>query len=234
MIFTFNPPPVHEDFLFRKLMIGSIFGLICISGILAALFPRHCSQIFKFWKTVHSREHSGAAKLASHSGSFALNGHHPNCEGFSAHVFQINSRTFCTACTGLLLGGVIAFIGTALYFFGNLPVEEGGPWLIWVGVLGVGSGLFQFRAKASYVRLSLNVFFVVGAFLVLVGLDELTQNLFGDLFLVSLSVLWLFTRISLSQWDHERICYVCNEDTCEFRRGGLVSGAKPVESASQN
>lgn len=233
IMLAFNPPIAQESFLFRKLMIGSIFGLICISGILAALFPKHCSGMFEFWKA-EKHGHPNVKNFASHGTSFTLNGHHPDCEGFSAHVFRLNNRTFCTACTGLFLGGVIALIGTALYFFGGLHVEEGSSLLVWVGVLGAGFGLFQFKVKTSFVRLFLNVFFVLGAFLALVGIDELAQNVFADLFLVSLSVLWLSTRISLSHWDHKRICYACNEDACKFRRSRLISRAKTVESTNKN
>ncbi|NIR87607.1 hypothetical protein GWO13_08650 [Candidatus Bathyarchaeota archaeon] len=129
----------------------------------------------------------------------------------------MKKRTFCIACTGLFLGGLVSLVGTALYFFGDLRVEQNSLLLVWVGVLGVGSGLFQFKVKRKIIRLFLNFYFVLGAFLVLVGIDELVQSVFLDLFLVSLSVLWLVTRISLSQWDHKRICYTCNLDFCKFR-----------------
>jgi len=213
IMLAFNPPMVQENFPLRKPMIGSIFGLLCILGVLAAFFPKQCSTMFE--------EKSGqpnAKNFASHGTSPTLHGHHPDCEGFSAHVFRVNNRTFCTACTGLLLGGLIALAGNALYFFGNSHVGKNSFLVVLGGVLGVGFGLFQFKAKRSFIRLSLNTSFVLGAFLILAGIDELAKSVFVDLFLVSLSVLWLFTRISLSYWDHKRICYLCNSDTCKFRK----------------
>jgi len=51
--------------------------------------------------------------------------------------------------------------------------------------------------------------FVFGAFLVLVGIDALAENLFVDLFLTVLISFWILTRIQLSQWDHSRICRDC-------------------------
>jgi hypothetical protein len=210
---TVYPPRVHENLLWRKPLIGSIFGLICVFGILAVFFPRQCSRVFDFGKKKPSRPYLG--KSASHEASSTLQGHHPDCGNFAAHVFRIGDKTFCAACTGLLLGGLLSIVGTLLYFFSNWRVEQSSFLMVWMGVLGVGLGLFQFKFR-SFVRLFLNTFFAFGAFLLLIGVDELVRSVTVDLFLVALTLFWLFTRISLSQWDHERICYACKVATCEF------------------
>ncbi len=92
--------------------------------------------------------------------------------------------------------------------------------------MGVGFGLFQFKFR-SFVRFLLNIFFVFGTFFILIGVDKLVHNAIVDLFLVAVTLLWLLTRISLSQWDHERICCVCKVATCQFadekEEGELVS-----------
>jgi len=210
---TVYPPKVHENLLWRKPLIGSIFGLICIFGILTVFSPTKCSRIFDSRKKKPSRPYP--SKFVSHGTSSTLQGHHPDCKNFVAHVFRIGDKTFCAACTGLLLGGVLALVGTFLYFFSNWRVEQNSFLLAWVGVLGVGIGLFQFKFR-SLIRLSLNVFFVLGTFSILIGVDKLVHSVTVDLFLVALILFWLFTRISLSQWDHERICYTCKVATCEF------------------
>jgi len=213
-ITAFYPPVVGESFLLRKPIVGSIFGSICILGILAAFFPKHCSGVFDFRKD-EKGSRSYLNQFASHGTSITVKGHHPGCESFSTHVFRMGNRTFCTACTGLLLGGLSALAGTILYFFGNWRVEQGSFLLVWVGILGVGFGLFQFKFR-GIVRLFLNAFFAFGAFLILIGVDELVRSVTVDLFLVALTFFWLFTRISLSQWDHRKICYACKVATCEF------------------
>ncbi len=151
-------------------------------------------------------------------------------------MFRIGGKTFCAACTGLFLGGLSALIGIPLYFFSNWCVEHNGSLLVWVGVLGVGFGLFQFRFR-SFARLFLNMFFVLGTFFVLIGIDKLVHSVAVDLFLVALTAFWLFTRISLSQWDHERICYACKIAACEFadvKKGGrLGSAAEAVEGSGK-
>jgi len=209
---TVYPPRVHENLLWRKPLIGSIFGLICVFGILAVFYPIQCLRIFDFGKKKPSRLYLD--KFASH-GTSPLQGHHPDCENFAAHVFRIGDKTFCAACTGLLLGGLLALAGTLLYFFSSWRVDQSSSLVVWVGVLGVGFGLFQFKFR-SFVRLFLNIFFVLGTFFILIGVDKLVHSVTVDLFLVALTVFWLFTRISLSQWDHERICYTCKVATCEF------------------
>jgi len=162
--------------------------------------------------------------FAFHGTHSIAQGHHPDCEKFSAHVLRIGDRRFCAACTGLLLGGLISLVGAFLYFFIDWSVGESSLQIVFVGLVGVSFGLFQFKVKRSVVRLVLNSFFVLGALLLLVGINELAQSVFTDLFLVILVVFWLFTRISLSQWNNWRICYTCNVDSCEFRISGKIRG----------
>lgn len=214
VMLAINPPMIQESPLWRKPVIGAIFGLICVLGIVAVFFPKQCSAMFRLAKG-DGETSSNAYAIASHGISPTLQGHHPDCEGFSAHVIRINSKTFCAACTGLLLGTLMALAGATLYFFGDWHIEQNGLLAVFVGALGVGFGLFQLKFR-SFVRLLLNVFFVLGVFFVLVGIDKLTQSLFIDLFLVVLTVFWLFTRILFSQWDHWRICYTCRTP-CEIR-----------------
>lgn len=209
------PPVTRESFVWRKPLVGSVFGLICILGILAVFFPKQCSGMFDF-VTKGKREDSAVDRFAFHGASSTMRGHHPDCRNFSHHVFQIGNRTFCTACTGLLLGGFAAFVGTFLYFFGDLYIEQNSLLLVWIGILGVGFGLFQVVARRTLIRLFLNTFFVLGSFLILMGIDELAQNVFADIFLILLAVFWLYTRIMISEWDHRVICYVCDASSCEF------------------
>ncbi len=201
-----------EDPVWRKPLIGSFFGLVCALGIIAAFYP-NCFHIFKI-----RREERYEPKI-SRGGSFAVRGHHPDCGKFSAHVFQIDNRAFCASCMGLLFGALIALTGTIAYFFNGWHLGQG-SFLVIVGILGVVFGLLQFpllKNRRSFIRFFLNAFFVFGTFLILIGIDALIHSLSVDLFVVTLSVFWLFTRISLSQWDHNRICQSC-KPACGFHR----------------
>jgi hypothetical protein len=221
VMLAINPPMTQESVPWRKPIIGLIFGSICVLGITAVFLPKQCSAIFHLAKR-EKNTNSSANDLASHGRSPTLRGHHPDCEGYSAHVIRINNKTFCAACTGLLLGGLIALIGTALYFFGDWHIEQNSVLAVFVGALGVGFGLLQLKFR-SFVRLLLNALFVLGNFSVLIGIDTLTQSILVDSFLVVLTVFWLFTRILLSQWDHWRICYTCRIP-CEIRTSEKKEG----------
>jgi len=207
LLFALNPPITYENFFWRKPLVGSVFDLICILGIFAAFFPKKCSEAFHFRRK--------ETIFTSHQTFTTSKGHHPNCKEFSAHVIHISNHTLCAACTGLLLGALIALTGTAFYFFGGWRMEEMSFPVVLIGVIGVTLGFFQIKSR-GFIRMLLNIFFVLGAFLILAGIDELTQSLFLDLFLIILIVFWVLTRIQLSRWDHWRICSSC-KSPCEVQ-----------------
>lgn len=207
LILALYPPSIQENFLWRKPLIGLVFSLVCVLGIFAAFFPRCCSQAFHF----RTAEKSLSADVVS----VALKGHHPDCGKFSAHVINLSEHSLCAACTGLSLGAFVALIGSAFFFFGAWQINEMSFPVVVTGVAGMLLGFLQLKFR-GFVRLSLNTLFVLGAFLILIGIDELVHSLFVDLFLIVLIVFWLLTRIMLSQWDHSRTCQNC-ESPCEIR-----------------
>jgi hypothetical protein len=137
-----------------------------------------------------------------------LAGHHPDCAGFSSHVIQIRNRTLCAACTGLFIGASIDLIGITVHFFSKWNIGISSLAAVFIGTVGVTLGFLQLIFN-GFCRLTFNIVFVVGAFLILAGIDEITQSLLIDLFLLSLVVFWIWTRIILSRFDHWRICSNC-------------------------
>jgi hypothetical protein len=215
VIIGFSLPLNYEYFLFRKPIIGSAFGLLCILGMMAVLLPKECSKIFYCKKDI-TREESISSNNASFIfGLRIVHGHHPGCENFSSHEFRIKGKTFCTGCTGLLIGALISLFGAIIYFSSNLSIPT---FFMIIGVPGVALGLILplLNLKQTVLRLLINAFFIFGVFLMLIGIDSLVQSIFVDLFLISLSIFWLFTRISFSQWNHRRICHEC-ENKCRLK-----------------
>jgi hypothetical protein len=214
LVLALNPPLAQENLLWRKPLIGSFFTLICVLGIIAAFSPMKCSGAFHLPKREKPAISEPGASESSRR-SVTLKGHHLDCGRFSAHVISVDKHVFCAACTGLLLGALIVLVGTGFYFFGGLGVGWFGFSAVLIGQVGIVLGFVQFRF-GGYVRLSLNAFFVLGAFLTLVGVDGVAGNVFLDLYLIVLIVFWLVTRILISQWDHWRICYTCGL-ACELK-----------------
>ncbi|PVX27166.1 MAG: hypothetical protein CW716_03735 [Candidatus Bathyarchaeum sp.] len=207
------PPTVTSVFLWRKPIIGTSFAILCVLGVLAVIFPRKCSGLLEPKKRNNV---TSSANYRSHESSIGFEGHHPTCGKYSAHVFQLLGKTKCAACVGLLFGALLALTGSFFYFFVGLIVSDYSFILVILGAVGTLIGLFQFAFRGLF-RLLANSVFVVSALLVLVSVDATVGGLFFDLFVVCLIVFWLFTRISLSKWDHRRICSVCDAENCSAR-----------------
>jgi len=227
VILAFSPTATL-NFVYRKPMIGSIFGMVCILGILAVFSPRKCSNIF-YCQKEDSIDSSKRGYLNANKKSFVfdlkiVHKHHPSCENFSSHEFQIGKKSYCVGCTGLLFGALISLFGTIIYFSNSWQIIQESLFFIGIGISGVSSGLLApfFNLRRKTLRFSLNVIFIFGMFSILIWGDTLAQSLFIDLFLISLSVFWLFTRISLSQWNHQRICNACGIQ-CELSRNNKDS-----------
>ena len=222
-LFTVNPPVSQEDFVWRKPVVGSIFASVCALGSLAVFFPNACSRGFNFGKGERRQGwFSFSFKrgfVTSKSNSSVLRGHHPTCDCFASHVFDLGGRAFCATCSGLFLGALVALVGVVVYFFGNWQIGQDAFWVVWVGMLGVTLGLLQspfLKVQRSFVRVFSGALLAAGTFLILVVVDEMARNFFLDVFLVFLTVFWLVTRISLSQWEHEKICSTCSSASCEL------------------
>jgi hypothetical protein len=224
-------PASQENFFWRKPLIGSIFSLICISGLITVFFPERCSEALYLHETERPKDQKDK-NPSIRTTPIILKGHHPACGRFSAHTVRIGVHVYCAACAGLLLGAIIAFAGAGLYFFAGLNSEQLGISTVLIGQAGLILGFIQFKFR-GYARLISNAFFVFAAFLTLTGIDRLVKNTFIDVYVIFLVIFWLWTRIMISEWDHLRICYACQQN-CEDKRkmDALVSSAHPVKSAS--
>jgi hypothetical protein len=70
------------------------------------------------------------------------------------------------------------------------------------------------KLSTGVTRFFASILFVVGSFLLLVGIDGAVKNTSIDLFFVALSVLWIMTKIALSQRDHQQTCSQCTTESC--------------------
>ena len=151
-------------------------------------------------------------------------GHHPDCGRFSAHTIRFKGNSYCAACTGLLMGGVVAMIVTALYFFFGLNAGSVSFPAVLVGQLGLASGLTQFKFR-NWTRSAANLLFVLGSSFMLIGVDQLVGSVFVDIYVSGLIVLWILTRVMISQSDHRRICLSCGFSCGTERKVGVLASA---------
>lgn len=223
--FVAFPPPVRESPPWGRPVVGAVFALVCVLGISAVFFPAGCSRAIGHERVRSSTgpglEKSGSEPSASNLMGLRLtHGHHPPCDRFASHEFHVAGKSFCTGCAGLLTGALAVLIGTGLYFFTGWQIDRS-VYAIFIapGILGVFLALLQFHVfnvQRTALRLLINAFFVMSTFLILIGLDLLLHSLTLNLVVISFSVFWLYARISLSNWDHERICSSC-QVPCNLR-----------------
>lgn len=203
---------------FKTPLIGTAFAVICILGIIAGIFPSHCSRSGKK-KTRTSPEESPRDFLPTNIGQIQKRGHHPTCDHYSGHVLRIHTRILCAGCTGLISGAIIALIGTILFFFGNVQFVYP-MFIFWLGWFFTAIGLGQhyiYRAlniELGVARFLVNVLFVVGPFLLLATLIQFTDSLVLGTYLLVLILYWIFTRILMSRRSHKRICAQCGATNC--------------------
>jgi len=229
LLMVVYPPTTAQDFFWRKPLVGSIFLLICAWGSLTAVSPRKCSM-------AHETQIGRALIDSDVKTGFPVSseGHHPGCGGFSAHIIRFRGTRYCAACTGLFIGGVIAMIVTSLYFFFGLSAGPVSFPAVLVGQLGLVSGLMQFKLK-GWTRSAANVLFVLGSSLMLIGVDQLVGSVFVDTYVIGLVMLWILTRVMISQWDHRRICLSCGFScTTESKVRVLPSATQPVQGADDD
>lgn len=206
------PPKVSADLFLRKPLIGSTFIAICAAGAAAALYPGKCSTSFD--THVPKAKSIQESKIVSTVGSKA---HHPDCGRFSAHTIRFRSTAYCAACTGLAVGASLAVAMSVAYFFFGLSLAMFSIPYVAIGLLGPLVGFIQFTFK-GLVRVAANAFFVFGSSLIVIGIDQHLGSFFVDLYMICLVVFWIMTRIIVSQWDHSRICLICNYQCSEKKR----------------
>lgn len=236
-VLTFSAPPSEVISSRQRITVGSIFGVICLLGIVAGVFPSRCSRMLHFQERGGSRPASQAKQKIVRKKDFTFEGHHPGCEDFSAHVFRLGGEKYCAGCTGLVAGAVISLLGTLVFFSTEIVLGDVGALVFWFGFVGVVLGLLQHplsRKRGAGVHVLLNVAFVLGAFLLLIGIDGIASNMFLESYFLALVFYWILTRILLSQQEHGRICRACGLESClYFEKRGLTPASlgDPIDGA---
>ncbi|MFW9868660.1 MAG: hypothetical protein ACFFEL_03450 [Candidatus Thorarchaeota archaeon] len=208
-----NPPGLVS----QPQIVGLIFITICVLGSIAGVRPSSFSRQFPRILKKDEVRNSEGFDLVQHKP--ILRGHHYSCDLFSDHVILIGNNVFCAGCTGLTTGAVLATIGSLAYFFFNISFSSG--WVQFgIGFSCVFIGLVQHQfyrilsIKTGFFRFVLNVIFVFGSFLVLVGANQITGNLTVDFYILCVILLWILNRIMMSKSEHERICLQCDDESC--------------------
>jgi hypothetical protein len=209
ILITGSSSMMQETF-WRRPLLGTLFSVECILGIFLGIYPSKFSEL-------HDRKAQSAHHILDPDIKYI--GHHPPCGRFSGHILILRNRGLCAGCTGLVIGAVFSILGTIFYFLLDFPFPVDPVWLFILGVIGVSFGLLQYQLfnwGGSILHMLINIYLVFGVFLLLWAIDILTKNWIIELYLIILSVLWIITRIKLSQVDHRKTCGNCRTSECRF------------------
>lgn len=180
--------------------------------MLASVYPSRCSEFPRFKK---KEIYENGNKLSEKK----FEGHHPDCDVFSGHIFYFMGKKYCAGCTGLFIGALIAVIGTIVYYFYGIIANS--SFIFGLGTVLVFISLIQnilYNVNVNVLKFIFNLFLVLGSFMILVGINENTNNLFIEIYFLILVIIWILDRISSSEKNHILICTECGmESSCNYK-----------------
>jgi hypothetical protein len=185
----------------RQSLVGVLFSVICLLGVAAVFYPSKCRGIFQ-------RTQNPLFQVGKPFSPIRIRGHHPDCQNFAGNRIRLGQRELCAACSGLLIGAIIAWVSTVLQFFFGLSVVWASVWLLVLGEVGMVLGLAQIKF-AGVAKVVVNVVFVVGSFVTLAEADVLGGSMLVDAFVLGLIMFLLWLRILLSERNNRLTCQTC-------------------------
>jgi hypothetical protein len=185
---------------FRRPLVGALYSAVCILGIIAVFYPSKCRMMFK-------KPNVSPHPMKKHS-TAVFRGHHPDCDNFSSNRIIIKGSVFCSACSGLLIGAILAIAWVFLFSLGFFDFGTESLWILAVGEVLMLVGLAQIK-MSDYIKMAMNALFVVGSAISLGVADLTAQNFLIDVYVLGLIVFMLWFRILLSEWKNKRMCLAC-------------------------
>lgn len=216
LVFYTQSPGIYY---FKRELILSVFILICLLGMVAAVSPSRCTELL-FIKKNQKFEWKVSEKDSGDIGK-NFKGHHPDCDNFKTHTFNLIGMKYCAGCSGLFIGALIAVIGTIIYYFYGIPDAYGGWLIFFTGFIIVLVYLLQdllLDINLNLAKFFFNMLLVMGSFMILIGINELNSSIFIQFFFLALVFIWILGRIAGSEKKHNEICDECTtKTTCNYK-----------------
>ena len=205
LIALFAKLKINTVIWYDKLFLIVIIIIGCIIGYTVAFRPGYFRKYTK--TTKHAEKKQIKIKRRRE-------GHHPDCNKFQNHTILIHEKKICTGCLGLSIGCIMAILLAIIYL--NFDITWSSMILYFFILIGLILIFLSYietilPRKHQIFHIISNIALVLGFFLVTIGIFEITGNKIYGLLGVILSVLWLDTRIQLSNWRHSLICSKCTE-----------------------
>ncbi|UCG69393.1 MAG: hypothetical protein JSV09_16735 [Thermoplasmata archaeon] len=206
LVSRFNQSEEGTIGFFDRLLVGGAFIFCCVFGLSLSLRPNWVRRLRKHERYGGHVPESQTTKRHK--------GHHPDCRGFEGHTLVFYDSTLCAGCTGLAIGSLISILLTILSL--GLSIDSSNSilyLLVSLGLIFIALNYIEILIpiRKAYAHLIGNIFLIIGFFLVIIGVFELTGSSAYGLLAVIFSFLWLDTRVQLSTWKHTDICENCTE-----------------------
>lgn len=188
------------EFAGRRIVVGFIYGFICLGGMFAAFLPGPCSRLVGVRRSAERYPRGLDARATKIFGILLLHGHHPlGDESSTTHELWFRGRSFCASCFGLLAGAIMSLTAIVVFLFSDWADGYLAHFLYFLGLGGVALGLVPaLLGVGARTRFVLGMIFVTGTCVMLIAMDAATANLTADLLVVLLALFWLISRISSS------------------------------------
>jgi len=196
-----SPNLQTEQSPLRRPLMSAVYSVVCIVGIVAVFYPGKCRLMFQKPDVLPNANNPSSQAVQ-------FSGHHPDCGKFSGNRVTVRGSVFCAACSGLLVGAIVAMGGVVLFSLGFFSPDAGSLWVLSAGEVLMLLGLAQVK-MIGYVKMAVNALFVVGSFITLVAADFAGQSWLVDGYVLGLIVFMLWFRILLSGWNNKRTCVAC-------------------------
>jgi hypothetical protein len=199
-----NKQPIR---FYDKLLIGGLLIASCLFGISLAFFPGWYKKILKpDMNNAYIKNDKVVLRKRI--------GHHPDCDSFKNHVIAFGENFLCTGCLGLAIGSFISIFLILIYLvfsYGNSSFVF--YLFFFFGLIMIAFNFIEimFPVRNKYVHIFSNSLIVLGFFLIIIGIFELTGSTSYAIISLIFSFLFLITRIQLSHRRHSLICKLCSK-----------------------
>jgi hypothetical protein len=210
LVMTYNTSSVTID-IFDKIFIAGALITSCIFGISIAINPGWLRRFIKHLKKEEKSKETKKTKMK-------YKGHHPDCGKFKNHIINTKSKSFCTGCLGLTIGSIISIFLIIIYILTDTKFPNLFQILIIFGLFFISLSYVEIMIPKRYVIFHVisNIFLIIGFFIVTISILEKTGNIIYGMIGVTLSFLFLDTRVQLSRWQHYQICSNCSKSCKVF------------------
>jgi len=195
-----QPPQPTIEIAARRIVVGFIYGFICLGGMFAVFFPGPCSRLAGVRRFGEQYLRGLDVRATRIFGILLLHGHHSlGDESSTTHELQFRGKSFCASCFGLLTGAIMSLTVIVVFLFSDWADGYLAHFLYFLGLGGVALGLVPTLLRVgARTRFVLGMIFVTGTCVMLIAMDAATASLTADLLVVLLVLFWLISRISLS------------------------------------